>query len=367
MKSINFPTSYSDITNRLSSYNPTMYGKTRNHLQGQVSHLSPYITHGVLTLPMVEDSIRQRHGPKKMKKFVFELAWREYFYNIWESRLDDIFSDFRSIDEPTTEWISQSLLEGQTGLQAIDEQISLLMNNGYMHNHARMWVASLVCNVTNTCWKSGAKWFFYHLLDGDLASNTLSWQWVSGRFNGRRYRFNQQNINKYSASPQYGTFVDVTYPQLPDITIPEHFRTAVPVDFSSQLPSQTTIEPNDATQVLVYHPWMLNPKWREEHIGRRILLMEPRFFKQFPMSPKRIEFICELAKNINNIEIHWADFSALKKAYPDAQLHSVYHPSVEHWEVKFDPMPKMFPTVKGFYKSFFQFWNRCVKIKKEYR
>ena len=131
---------------------------------------------------------------------MFELAWREYFYNIWQSRSNDIFNDFRTINESTTAGIPQPIVNGETGLHAVDEQLQLLVKDGYMHNHARMWVASLTCNFANTSWQSGAKWFFYHLLDGDLASNTLSWQWVSGRFNGRRYRFNQQNINSISSS-----------------------------------------------------------------------------------------------------------------------------------------------------------------------
>ena len=367
MKATRFPVDYEQIIERLHAYNPTTYARTRNHLKGNVSYLSPYITHGVITLPMVETHLKESFGPSKIKKYVFELAWREYFYNIWQSKAAAIFDDFQTIDEATVDGIPQAVLEGGTGLHAIDEQLNLLVTAGYMHNHARMWVASLVCNFGNTSWQAGARWFFYHLLDGDLASNTLSWQWVSGRFNGRRYRFNQQNINKYSAQRQHGTFLDAPYPHLPDISLPDNFGTAVTPILTSQPPLDIRPKADDTNTIFVYHPWMLNPQWREHQNGRRILLLEPSFFKRYPMSEKRIDFIKQLAENIDNMEIYWQEFASLKELYPTAQFHSVYHPSVEHWKIEFDPLPKMFPTVKGFYKSFFQFWNRCVKIKKEYR
>mgnify|MGYP000380202181 CR=1 FL=1 len=107
--------------------------------------------------------------------------------------------------------ISKSILEANTGIKAIDTAITSFYNNGYLHNHLRMYIASLACNVAQSHWNFPAKWMYYHLLDADWASNALSWQWVAGTNSNKKYIANQDNINKYCHTKQSNTFLDISY------------------------------------------------------------------------------------------------------------------------------------------------------------
>jgi deoxyribodipyrimidine photo-lyase len=86
-----------------------------------------------------------------------------------------------------------------------------LKQTGYMHNHLRMYVAAIACNIGHSHWHLPARWMYYHLLDADWASNALSWQWVAGSFSSKKYYANQENINKYCHTQQRNTFLDVSY------------------------------------------------------------------------------------------------------------------------------------------------------------
>ena len=92
----------------------------------------------------------------------------------------------------------QDVLTGCTGITVIDEAVRTLYRTGYLHNHARMWLASYLVHLRKTDWKAGAMWMYRHLLDGDLASNALSWQWVAGTLTGKPYLFNAENVERYA-------------------------------------------------------------------------------------------------------------------------------------------------------------------------
>ena len=98
-------------------------------------------------------------------------------------------------------------MEAKTGIQAIDKSIESLFETGYMHNHSRLYLATLTCNIGKSYWLHPAKWMYYHLLDGDWASNACSWQWVAGANSSKKYFANQENINKYTASKQLNPFM----------------------------------------------------------------------------------------------------------------------------------------------------------------
>ena len=170
---------------RIDASQPRIYARTRNPLDGAVTRLSPYLTHGFVQVPQVIDRLSQRHTLAPEDKIVFELAWREYFQHLWRHWGEDIFVARRA--PPAAHYapnMPQDVLTGATGVSVIDQAVRTLYRTGYLHNHARMWLASYLVHLRKTDWKAGALWMYRHLLDGDLASNTLSWQWVAGTLTG---------------------------------------------------------------------------------------------------------------------------------------------------------------------------------------
>lgn len=108
---------------------------------------------------------------KSCEKLIFELAWRELFHHVWLHQGDSIFEHLEHAQAFESEQIPEAVLNNTTGIHGIDRELKKLSNGGIIYNHARMWVASLVCNFAKTSWKSGARWMYCLLLDGDLASN----------------------------------------------------------------------------------------------------------------------------------------------------------------------------------------------------
>ncbi len=202
---------------RLARVDPAAYARTRNALDGAVSALSPYITHGLLSLPEVMAGLRQRIGPDH--KFVFELAWREYFHHVWRHEGEAIFSSLHAGPLPDHAYARElpaDLREARTGIPAIDAAVRRLYATGWLHNHARMWLASYVVHDRRVHWRAGADWLYGHLLDGDLASNHLSWQWVAGTGSHRPYLFNADNVARHAGAhlPEFdsrGTAIDAPY------------------------------------------------------------------------------------------------------------------------------------------------------------
>lgn len=201
---------------RLMAVRPAAYARSRNHLQGAVTGLSPYLTHGLLTLPQVLSHLGQVHGLDAQHKLVFELGWRAYFAHVWRCEGPQIFESMRSGVLPDSAYAHElpaDIRQATTGLPVIDQAVRCLYNSGYLHNHARMWLASYVVHLRKVHWRAGADWMVGHLLDGDLASNHLSWQWVAGTASARPYLFNAANVARY-APPDWhcaGSVIDTTY------------------------------------------------------------------------------------------------------------------------------------------------------------
>ena len=204
---------------RLAAVNPTAYARTRNALDGAVTRLSPYLTHGVLSLKDVYASVHARHPLDAQHKLVFELGWRAYWRHVWAHRGDGIHQSIHtgllSDDAYQTE-IPADVLEARTGIAAIDLAVRELYEIGYVHNHARMWLASYLVHLRKVHWHAGAQWMLGHLLDGDMASNHLSWQWVAGTGSSKPYLFNADNVAKYAPAQWHspGTAIDTSYEAL---------------------------------------------------------------------------------------------------------------------------------------------------------
>ena len=189
---------------RLQDIKPGQYARTRNYLQGDVTFLSPYIRHGLISLSESRDmALTKVSRPKQAEKFIQELAWRDFWQRIYVAHPEWIWQD---IEEYKTGWLPEDyapklpddIRVGKTGVACIDHFIRTLVETGYLHNHARMYVASYVVHWRRVRWQAGAEWFLHHLLDGDPASNNLSWQWVASTFSRKPYIFNLENVEKYT-------------------------------------------------------------------------------------------------------------------------------------------------------------------------
>ena len=189
---------------RLAAIDPVAYERTRNHVSGAVTMLSPWIRHGVLGLAEVRDAALARvDRPEQATKLVSELGWRDYWRQVHLALGDAINRD---IEQPAAvskisplDRLPDDVLEARTGMRCIDRFVQRLHDTGWLHNHERMWLASWLVHARGVRWRAGADWLLEHLLDGDPASNHLSWQWVAGTFSAKPYIFNRENLGAFTA------------------------------------------------------------------------------------------------------------------------------------------------------------------------
>lgn len=356
-----FKTGYADVLEKLAYISPKRYGASRNYIDGDVSYLSPYISRGVISTKYVyQYLIKEGYNLRQVEKFIQELAWRDYWQQIWVEKKTEIDDDLKhSQPDVQNDKISESIVNANIGIDVIDKAIRHLYSDGYMHNHIRMYVASISCNQAKSHWFDSAKWMYYHLLDGDWASNALSWQWVAGANSNKKYVANQENINKYTKTEQFNTFLDVSYDELPLQDIPAALKAIKKFDWQTSLPQKETVQINPALPTLLYNSYNLDPLWRADESANRILLLEPSHFKKYPVSDKVIKFILDLSENIPEMQIFVGEFEELEKEIT-GDCYFKEHPTAEHYRGIEEDRDWMF-SVKGYYGSFFSFWKKCKK------
>lgn len=209
---------------RLEEINTPAYGKSRNHMDGAVTRLSPYIRHGVVSPNTVRNHVLDNFPKAASERFLQQLAWRDYWQRLYRQNPDWIWNDIESYKTGFTasdyaDELPDDIVLGVTGVAAIDQFIAELTQTGWIHNHARLYLAAYICHWRRVKWQAGAKWMMTHLLDGDPASNNLSWQWVASTFANKPYFFNLENIQKYSgpdidSSPKNNMPLEGSYEQL---------------------------------------------------------------------------------------------------------------------------------------------------------
>ncbi|MES2773694.1 MAG: FAD-binding domain-containing protein [Bacteroidota bacterium] len=358
-----FTTSHAEILQRVDAIDPVMYGKTRNFIDGAITYLSPYISRGVLTLPNVAQSVLAKgFKPYQVEKFLQELAWREFFQRVWWHHGDSLFTDLKQPQQNVWHKLMIAAIDNATtGIEAIDRHINNLYQTGYMHNHVRMYTAGIACNLGQAHWLQPCRWMYYHLLDGDLASNTCSWQWVAGSFSSKKYIANQENINHYLHSNQRDSFLDHPYETVFNQPVPEALQETVALHLKTELPeTDVSIKLDRDLPLHIYTTYWLNPDWRKDELANRVLLIEPSHFEKFPVSSKVMDFCLALAKeNIPGIQVFAGEFEQLKLFYGADTFISLNHPLHQHFTGTRDPYPWMFPHVAGYSNSFFSFWKKC--------
>ncbi len=209
----------------LSKIDAIAYAKNRNYGLGKVTRLSPYIRHGILSLNEVRNyALKSCSKPVEITKFIQELAWRDFWQRVYKNHPKWIWEDIEAYKtgfspEDYSDTLPDDITTAKTGVACLDTFISELIQTGYIHNHARMYLASYIVHFRKVKWQAGAKWFLHHLLDGDEASNNLSWQWVASTFSNRPYIFNLENVDKYfgkiaDTSPINNMPLDASYEEL---------------------------------------------------------------------------------------------------------------------------------------------------------
>jgi len=361
-QAMSFDTSYDSIIQRLESIDPAAYGRTRNWIDGAVTRLSPYISRGVISTRMVMEYILNLGHPfYKVEKLIQELAWRDYWQQVWIAKGDQINRDLKQPQFDVHNWeMPSSIEQGHTGIEAIDQAIEQFYVDGYLHNHVRMYIACLACNIGKSHWKIPAHWMYFHLIDGDWASNALSWQWVAGSNAHKKYFANQGNINKYCHTKQQGTFLDVSYEQLTKMAIPAELEaTTIPV-LTSNLPAGDTLKLDPSLPLLIYNYYNLDPQWRKEETANRVLLLEPSVFQEYPVSENSMNFMLGLTRNIPGLQVYVGEFDQLKRETGVEQIFYKEHPLNVNYQGTQDSRDWMF-SVTGYYRSFFSFWKACKK------
>jgi len=180
------------------------YGPGRHNY---VSQLSPYLRRRLVLESEVVQAALDRHGSKASEKFIQEVFWRTYFKGwlelrpgIWQQYRQGLAEDLSRLQtNPERRVRVEAAEEGRTGLAYFDAWAQELIQTGYLHNHARMWFASIWIFTLELPWRIGADFFYRNLLDGDAASNTLSWRWVAGlHTRGKAYAAESWNIEKFT-------------------------------------------------------------------------------------------------------------------------------------------------------------------------
>lgn len=186
---------------QLQAFDLEKYGKQRNFLDGTVSQMSPYVSRGCVEIEELRQWALQQSRSKSTETFVSELAWRAFFHLVYAEEGDRIFQNLEPPKVPMNAHqrsLPEDIARGETGIPSMDSFIQMLKETGYLHNHARMYLASYVVHFRQVHWKAGADWMYSLLIDGDFSSNHLSWQWVASTFSTKPYIFNRENLERYA-------------------------------------------------------------------------------------------------------------------------------------------------------------------------
>lgn len=379
------PTRDSALT-RVARVRPAEYARTRNHLDGAVTGLSPYLTHGLITLREVLAGVLNREPMAVQHRFVFELGWREFFRHVWTHEDERILSSVHEGPRPDAAYalaLPADIREARTGVPVIDEAVRTLYTSGMLHNHARMWLASYVVHLRHVHWRVGADWLVAHLLDGDLGSNHLNWQWVAGTGSHKPYLFNADNVARY-APPHWrstGTVIDQSYEALDRLAhghapvgpspasasaVPEpRLLAAPPADLGVFTPDATAAERLRGREIWLVHPWALRAPPSDLPEGVLCIglyLREQHAAWPWPETRWRWVDAAMAAMAAERWHVGAVDLAAALAGA--ARVRTVDDPHLtrrlEHL-AQLDAAPKLFPPVERRCTSFSQWWTRATR------
>ena len=371
---------------RLAQVHPKDYAYTRNALDGAVTCLSPYLTHGFLTVPDVAHTMYHKHRLGIQHKLIFELGWREYYQHLHHHLGDGIAQPLREGVLPESAYsleLPEDVRHGCTRVPAIDMAVRMLYGTGYLHNHARLWLASYVVHMRKVHWRVGADWLYSHLLDGDLASNYLSWQWVAATGSNKPYLFNADNVEQFAPEPWHsrGTGIDASYELIEILaTNPATVAQASKNELAWEEPVCLARPPEslgfgapDAKlvqdqEVWLVHPWMLAdvPADLPAHVCV-VAVVSETFLAAHPWNELRWEFVGERMTQMTPHRWFGSDADIAQALAAARSVRTVDHlclPSAEVWPFERRPAPRLFRHIDKPMDSFSKWWiqvNRNVR------
>ena len=305
------------INNHLDSYH-----RLRNYDFGindrsNISQISKYTSHRILNEYNVIEKLKKFD---KKKKYTDEILWRLY----WKGYLENyksIWFEYKNFKEKsvTLDKIS-SAIEGKTGIDCFDSWIEELRENNYLHNHSRMWFASIWIFKLMLPWQLGARLFMRHLLDGDAASNTLSWRWVAGiHTNKKPYIATNENIKKFTIN-RFRDYPVNSSDKIKLIKNNEHLSNEIPVNRNNTISKNLIIFDNDMD--IVDRSDLFNSYSKVYFISNEIINNKLDFsFKVIRYKESLIENVQKLIPNsviLNSIDIKTllANQSSIDVIYP---------------------------------------------------
>ena len=267
-----FPPTRAEALSRLNRFLPKAgktYAARRNYDLGagqhnDVSTLSPYLRTRLITEEEVLHAVLSQHSPSAAEKFIQEIYWRTYWKGwlemrpaVWMQYQSDLARQLDNVQTQSGlrgEW--ESACKGETGIDCFDHWAHELTETGYLHNHARMWFASIWIFTLGLPWELGADFFLRHLLDGDPASNTLGWRWVAGiQTPGKTYLARVSNISKFTEGrfhPKWQLAGEAT--AIPTQPAPERTPLPLPQSVEANLRTGLLVHTDDLCTDMSLHP-----------------------------------------------------------------------------------------------------------------
>lgn len=294
---------------KLHSIDVATYARNRNFLNGAVTHLSPYIRHGCITLPEAFNYVKKQNAPLA-DRLLMQLAWREYWQQVWFAQGDAIFSEL----EPAKvvlgyQPMADDILKGKTGLPCMDAFITDLIKTGYVHNHARMWLASYIVHHRKIDWRAGADWFEAHLLDGYFASNHLSWQWVASTFSSKPYFTNKESLSRFTGE-QYcaGCLAqcpfNASYEVLSSKLFDQSISPAAKQYVITHLPKKA-VSTSTAMAVFVHDEMLSAANPLLEKPFPKIFVFDPQIHGAWSLN--RLQFVADCLSEMKDVEVWLGD------------------------------------------------------------
>ena len=339
------------------------YSRSRNFDYGpekrnNVSCLSPYITHGVLNeIEIIKKSL-SKFSFSKNEKFIQEVLWRTYWKG-WLELRPSVWSDYiislNAIKEKFKEDPNYlKAMEGTTNIECFDEWVKELKTYNYLHNHTRMWFASIWIFTLNLPWQLGAEFFLKHLYDGDAASNTLGWRWVAGiQTQGKHYLASEWNIKKFTNSRFQNIKLNENAP--PKMT--DKTYSVIKNDF-------TNPEMNDDKTLVIFENNLSFEisNLKKFKFDKIILAVNSNEFRQIKLSDSVIKFKSELINDqlerIRGLSINCESVSISKLKDINSDFYILY-PSVGE---NLDFVLSNLTNYKFIYRELDQFsWQFCNK------
>ena len=355
------------------------YSKLRNFDFGpekrrNVSNLSLFISHRIINEFEIIKEVLKKNNFSKVEKFIQEIFWRVYWKGWLENR-PKVWNDFvNSLDSLHTNKNYKDACNGQTQIHCFNEWVKELKEKNYLHNHTRMWFASIWIFTLKLPWQLGAKFFLEHLYDGDAASNTLSWRWVAGlQTQGKHYLAKNWNIEKFTNNRFSNTKLNEEAVPIEEFTFYQIEKNILTYDYNEKNENLIIFE-NDLyfkDRIRFYKNYkkifiiVLENEHRRIYIGKKVLSLKKELIKSFNSFFPNSEIIqnkdlINLLSSEKKIDIVYPfigdnlDFISQCKKKFDLNLHFIYR-NEDTFCWKYSK------------KGFFNFKSNIKNILKEFR